>query len=701
MGRPSLVNSALAHYPTIKVSRLALREGNSKRPVYTMHKWWARRLGAVFRMILLAEQKRYRPAPGSGLWKEFYGASRLPQGFTVLDPFLGGGTTLIEASKQGANCIGVDIDPVACFITQMELAAISPRKIVAAYLKIDRKLRASLGRYYRTTRGRSTVDVVHYFWVDSVDCPTCRSKTDAHPTYQLLHNAATRRQTIVCPKCDLVADKQLRARWHQCKCGQRTDLRKPPVAKGIFTCPSCKSRAPIACLSSSGRLTPRLFALEYMDQDGARGFQRAIEADVARYRRARRTLTRVRAALPFPRAKIPTRGRFDRRPIIFGNTTYASLFNARQLLGLGTIAKAIAGTKDRDVRRALALALSHALASNNMLCGWAFGYRRLTPLFGVHAFRKVTRPVEANILGLDGGRGSFANAVRAVVRGYKYMESPFEYDYDRNKPIQIDVSGPSPTRHRPRILNRSSTDLSPIRDNSVHLVLTDPPYFDNLSYSELSDFYHVWLRRMLGRSYIGRKQRHTPIGKSLFAGKRRGLNHRGSPQDRYAETLKRVFVECRRVVREDGALVFTFHHRSPEAWACLGTALLGAGFSVERVVPVRSEGQSGFHSYDGTLKWDAIFFCAPASRRPKLVPDSRALAQVRASALRLARTWTTRIRKSRLAFSDADMMSLKCALMIGEFSRRSLSAASLGRVLGSLDDAEVRSSLGRPHDGDD
>src|SRR5262249_25491081 len=151
--------------------------------------------------------------------------------------------------------------------------------------------------YYKTTRGRSTVDVVHYFWVECVDCPTCRSRTDAHPTYQLLHDVATRRQTIVCPKCDLVSDKPLRARWHKCRCGQRTDLRKPPVAKGRFTCPSRKSRASIAGLSSSGRLTPRLFALEYIDQHGARGFQRATKEDVARYRHAQRALTRVRDSL--------------------------------------------------------------------------------------------------------------------------------------------------------------------------------------------------------------------------------------------------------------------------------------------------------------------------------------------------------------------------------------------------------------------
>jgi len=645
-------------------------------------------------MILLAENKRAQSPSPAKLWDQFYAASHMPKGFTVLDPFLGGGTTLIEAVKQGADCIGVDIDPVACFITQMELAAIAPAKIEERYKQIDARLRKRLGHFYKSTRGRAKVDVVHYFWVDSVDCSACRTKTDAHPTYQLVHDIARKSQTIVCPCCDQVSETRLSARWHTCKCGHRADLKAPPVAKGVFTCPSCKSRESIAELSITKRITQRLFAIEYLTKDGERGFQRATHRDIARYRRAARLLREMQAQLPIPRARIPVHGRSDRRPIIFGHRRYVDLFNARQLLGLGVIAKEIMNTKDRDVRRALALAFSHALASNNMFCGWAFGYRRLTPLFGVHAFRKVTRPVEANLLGLGAGRGSFGNAVRAVVRGYEYMVAPFEYTYRRNKPKRVDVSGASAaTRRHARILNRSSTNLSVLRPDSVDLVLTDPPYFDNLSYSELSDFYHVWLRRILKKHYVGNLSPHTPIGESLFGGRRRGPRQTRDPKRQYVATLTQVFRECRRVVRQDGALVFTFHHRATDAWESLGTAILGTGFQIERVVPVRSEGQSGFHSYDGTLKWDAIFFCRPVVRRPTLVPDLRVVANVRSRVSDLARRWMRRIRRSHLAFSSADQASLEMALALGEFSRRSLSVPFLGDVLKNIGDSAEAEKL--------
>jgi putative DNA methylase len=92
--------------PVVFASRLALREGNRKKPIYQMHKWWARRLGSVFRSLLLAA---ITPENDSQMFKNgfFYQRHDL-SGLQVLDPFVGGGTSLIEAAKCGANVIGID-----------------------------------------------------------------------------------------------------------------------------------------------------------------------------------------------------------------------------------------------------------------------------------------------------------------------------------------------------------------------------------------------------------------------------------------------------------------------------------------------------------------------------------------------------------------------------------------------------------------
>ena len=207
-----------------------------------------------------------------------------------------------------------------------------------------------------------------------------------------------------------------------------------------------------------------------------------------RYAEAEKLLAAEGGSLPIPMSASPLRRRADSRPLLYGYASDREMFNARQLYCLGLIGAEVAKTADLAARRALALAFSHSLASNNMFCGYAFGYRRLTPLFSVHAFRKVSRPVEGHVWGLRLGRGSFSNAVRALVEGKEYMRRPYEYRYG-GSPTGCAVSVALPPRPAPppvRILNQSAADLAEVESGSVDLILTDPPYFDNLSYSELS-----------------------------------------------------------------------------------------------------------------------------------------------------------------------------------------------------------------------
>ncbi len=369
------------------------------------------------------------------------------------------------------------------------------------------------------------------------------------------------------------------------------------------------------------------------------------------------------------------------------------MFNDRQLYCLGIIAEQIRRVESPPVKRALALAFSQCLATNNMFCGYAFGYRRLTPLFGVHAFRKISRPVEGNVWGLPIGRGSFKNAVRAVIEGNQYMQAPYEFRYKGSRdPERVPLNRPrthlgsleSQKQSTVRILNRSSEDLNGLADASIDLILTDPPYFDNLSYSELSDFYHVWLRELLGRDYRGSSQRHTPMAGTLFAGRRQQTLGNHDPRKAYSASLTKILRECHRVAKASAKLVFTFHHRSDEAWARLGGALLAAGFSVEKVFPVRSEGRSGFHSYQGSIKWDSVFVCRKAHDRATRQPSEKLLARIADLAATNAAAWRTTIRRSRLAFGEPDEASLRRALVVRQFSDRHLHRKHLEECMARL-----------------
>jgi putative DNA methylase len=185
--------------PVAFASRLAEREGNSKKPIYQMHKWWARRLGSVFRSILLAATTQHRSREAEEL--TFYEKNDFG-GFVVLDPFVGGGTSVVEAAKCGASVIGVDIDPVACFITAKELGRWDEARLRKAFEEVERKVRDNVLAWYRTTLpdGRKGT-LIYAFWVDVITCPHCKNHFDGHPHYQLFRSRTNKKQTVACETC--------------------------------------------------------------------------------------------------------------------------------------------------------------------------------------------------------------------------------------------------------------------------------------------------------------------------------------------------------------------------------------------------------------------------------------------------------------------------------------------------------------------
>jgi hypothetical protein len=129
-----------------------------------------------------------------------------------------------------------------------------------------------------------------------------------------------------------------------------------------------------------------------------------------------------------PERVIPVAGRSDRRPLIHGFRHYHELFNARQLLHLTLLGKAISALEDDKDRRLLGLAYSEHLSTNNMYVGYAFGYRRVSPLFSIHSFRHITRPVELNPWLVGVGRGTFPNVLNKINRGIQFAKTPSDLD---------------------------------------------------------------------------------------------------------------------------------------------------------------------------------------------------------------------------------------------------------------------------------
>ena len=670
--------------PAVFASRLALREGNRKKPIYQMHKWWARRLGSVFRSLLLAATTR---AEKAHLFENdfFYQRNDL-SGLRVLDPFVGGGTSLIEAAKCGASVIGVDVDPVACFVTAKELEAFDEQKLLEAFAFVQTSVKEEILKWYKTELpdGRRG-SVVYAFWVDEITCPSCRKVFEGHPHFQLRRFPNKRKQTVFCSHCGNVATVPLAWRSFKCKrCRCQTNIVLGPVRKGAFVCPGCNTKTEMQTLFMGKILLPlpqRLFALEVIvDGTEERVFKKADAFDLDLFSEAKRLWLQKSEKDRFvPRERIPIRNRDDRRPITFGYRRYRDLFNPRQLLCLSILANSIHCIKNQAARELLALAFSDCLASNNMFCFYAFDYGKLTPLFGLHAYAKMSRPVENNVWGLTLGRGSFSKCFNKLLEGKRYANNPFEYKYTNTGDPKQEFTGEGIrcklyTKEQPwqsssegiaLVLNQSSEELWPLSTASVDLILSDPPYYNNLAYSELSDFYHVWLKRFRLQTYPGNSQRRTPLKESLYVAQKSGKADES--HDRFAQGLTKAFSECYRVLKMSGLLVFTFHHNDPKAWAVLAKALLNSGFCVSNVFPVRSEGQSRFHSADGNIKWDAVFVCrkrALSPGYPHFNNMDETFQFMEQNAGQQLSCWTHTLKRESLDFNSCDARSLCSGLML-------------------------------------
>lgn len=597
--------------PIEDLHELALREGNSKKPIYQIHKWWARRLGTVFRSLIIAS-KLPSTASLEDFWHHFYSKNNFSDTL-VLDPFMGGGTSIVEARKCNARVIGVDIDPIAWFVTKNEIQNFDERHYFKMLQQLEDHVGEKIRSYYVTLHNGEPTDVIYYFWVDRYTCPSCNEEFDAHPHFKIARNK--KNLFAVCSKCDCLNIVARDSESFQCtECSKTTTILNGPVNRGYYRCPKCEHGGKLLDLILPGKPPKKkLFAVEYIiPNTGERAYKKADKFDLDLYNDVSEKFRDQEANLLFPRNKIFTEGRNDARPINYGYEYYYQLFNKRQLLSLSLIYSEIIKVENLDTRDYLLTAFSDSLTSNNLLCSYAFDYQKLTPLFGIHAFNVISRPVENNVWGTQRGRGTFTKCARKLSKGKQYAQKPFEFEYLDGKARHVytgeqilsSVSNSIDTWYNDKpdalLLNQSSEDLSLLRNNTVDIILTDPPYFDNLSYSELSDFFYAWIKDQLPEEKGWKAT--TPYQEALFAnpGDKIGLFENG---------IENVFGECQRILKLDGIMLFTFHHRKLSAWKSIYSALSSTDLVITNILPMRSEGRGAFHSSEGNIKWDSVIVC--------------------------------------------------------------------------------------------
>ena len=581
----------LTEFPILEISKLAEKESWRKeinRPIYHLHKWWAQRLGSVFRAILIHLLK----SPGKSVWDMFYENNRFDK--IILDPFMGSGTTLGEALKLGSRVIGCDINPISTFLVSQELTNVSLPELDRQMEILEQTVAPEIRKYYITIdpETHSEIPVLYYFWVKLVRTP----KGETIPlfaNYVFSKNVYPLKKPfaqIICPTCwDIFSDRydSIYSICPSCKYEFNPQI---GTVKGAYVYDKSGKKYKIkSLLPENKQFEEKMYALLALKDNGNKQYLRITEFDISLYNEA--TLRIKSETLPLPQLTLrPGHNTDQARGYNYLN--WRDFFNSRQLLCLGLLLKEILKINDIKIREQFLCLFSGTLEFNNMFCSYkGEGTGAVRPIFSNHILKPEKMPLENSIWGTEKSSGCFSTLYKSrLIPAKKYLDNPFEIRLNNDQCQKVTSSkklNPSivsnwmklaDTEESALVLCGDSAKL-PLPDDCIDMVVTDPPYFDYVHYSELSDFFYAWLSPILKKQY--------PYFAGESSGRANEVQH--TLPEEFTNMLCRVFKECYRVMKHEAKLCFSFHHAHPKGWCAIAEAIINAGFYIEEIFPVHAE----------------------------------------------------------------------------------------------------------------
>jgi adenine-specific DNA methylase len=351
----------------------------------------------------------------------------------------------------------------------------------------------------------------------------------------------------------------------------------------------------IKAKAQAGEMCSAVYAVAVKGPNGLE-FHPPTEVDLDALAAAEKELKKHRAAWE-KAGVIPTEERYQGdcdRSYVYGLQRWADLFSPRQLLGFGVLVDELHTLRPEILRveQELGGAVIHLLASvidkftnyNSVLGSWHASHSIIRSVFDRHDFSfKATfaemAPCQSGS-GLGWAIDSVTDAYEELCKLSKEKEAT---------PVEIFLG--------------SATNLPTIANKTITAVVVDPPYADNVQYSELADFFYVWLKRTQGyrrpewfSSYlcdhteeaVVNISRHRQNGESASKA-------RCKANEFYQRLMRDTFKECRRILRDDGVLTVMFTHKKQEAWEALFTSLVQAGFTITATWPVKTESEHSLH----------------------------------------------------------------------------------------------------------
>ena len=515
-----------------------IKEGvKAKRhtPQYLMHKYFARRPYNVFNKLV-----DHYSDPGD----------------IILDCFCGGGVTVSEGLALDRKVIGVDINPLATFITEMQIKQVDVDDLREYFDNFYYRCEEKLKEYYQINISGKKANIEWIEWVYSVKCPECG-------------------ETIVLSEDNKISSGKYKCSNPQC-------MSNKTEKKGVKRT-NCK---PFSSLP---------IRIQYINEQGEKNTKLLTDNEVKKIQKEYSDikLPKNSVKVDFDIPKNWDRWYEDCLPQK-GIYKFSDLFTRKNFFCNTYIFNKILSLPQSEERDLLYFAFSSSLRYTNNMSRVTANWENGKPTcMDKHAYWLPNVYVECNVL------QKLKERMNAVIKGVEYTNS-----YIKNKKEKAD-SYKELINNKDYLVLTQSSDALDIPDESVSAVITDPPYGSNVQYGELSSFWNIWYKQYKGLdNFIYNEEEAVSNRKHCFEGSK--------TVEFYGKMLESVFAEANRVLKQDGYLVFTFNNKNINVWIQMLKAVVKAGFYLPNngVIYqdfVESYKNTSHLKYSGNIQGDFIY----------------------------------------------------------------------------------------------
>lgn len=541
----------------------------------------------------------------------------------VVDPMAGGGSIPFEAMRLGLPVVAGDLNPVAfvCLKGTLEYSARFGRKLLPAVENFSKEIheaaKAELEEFFPEQPGEK---VYAYLWARRIMCSSCGLIVPLSPNWWIVKAKSDEdsiAMKIILPEKGDVCSFEIvkRPTFH----GLNPD--KGTAKSGRVECPRCHtviSGAEVKREARNGRMSHQLYCVCVKRKSiGKKGAEWDFRTPTREERQAvEKAEKRLREKMPnwsslgYVPDEIVPEGLKTREPLNFGMFRWCDMFNPRQLLTHLTYLEKFRRAKEKlfvgknrdseewefaaSVVVYAAMVFDSCLDYNSLLARW-----------------RPTRSLIAGTMSLQAFpfKWSYSEWNPLIPKaGYEWALTKA---LDSLKEIIDLLPEHSPT---PVVYCGTATSIS-AQDKSIPCIVVDPPYAENVMYAEVSDFFYVWLKRLLGdifpeafKTTLTEKEEEAVANPARFRGRDRSAKKLA--QEDYKTKMEACFREMHRILQDDGVVTVMFTHRTAEAWSSLATALMNADFTFISSWPVHTEPPEKFaKSGKGVLKVTVLLTC--------------------------------------------------------------------------------------------